>query len=148
MRQGYTTNILQCSKRGRYLHPDRRRRQQAQGAHGPLLRQGHQDRLPSRHQRRRQIDFINIHWQWTSGDTPVKTFTDHVQKAHDMFGKDIWVTEYQAPAGSADPVKFMKDATAWLDKQSYVKRYAYFSVNDKLTNGDALNDLGVAYAGM
>jgi hypothetical protein len=95
-----------------------------------------------------QIDFINIHWQWTSGDTPVKTFTDHVQKAHDMFGKDIWVTEYQAPAGSADPVKFMKDATAWLDKQSYVKRYAYFSVNDKLTNGDALNDLGVAYAGM
>jgi hypothetical protein len=95
-----------------------------------------------------QIDFINIHWQWIKDDAPVKTFTDHVQQAHDMFGKDIWVTEYQAPAASADAVQFMKDATAWLDKQPFVKRYAYWSVDAKLTNDGVLSDLGQVYAQM
>lgn len=94
-----------------------------------------------------QIDFINIHWQ-SEGDCPVSTFTDHVKAAHDQTGKPVWVTEFQAPKASADPVKFMKDATSWLEQQDYVKRYAYWSVDAKLTNGNALNDLGAAYAGI
>ena len=93
-----------------------------------------------------QIDFVCVHWQ-SAEPTDAKTFTDHVAKVHEETGKPIWVTEYQAPNG-VDQVKFMKEATAWMDKQDYVKRYSYFSVDAKLTSGNSLNDLGAAYAGL
>ena len=92
------------------------------------------------------IDFVSIHWQ-SEAATDVSTFTDHVKKAHELTGKPVWVTEYQAPAG-VDQVKFLKDASAWMDQQDFVQRYAYFSVDAKMTNGDSLNELGAAYAGI
>jgi hypothetical protein len=93
-----------------------------------------------------QIDFVCAHWQW-AGATDVKSFTDHIEAVHRETGKPVWVTEYQAPSGN-DPVQFMKKATEWMDKQDFVQRYAYWSVDAKLTNGNALSDLGAAYAGL
>lgn len=93
-----------------------------------------------------QIDFVCAHWQW-AGATDVKSFTDHIETVHRETGKPVWVTEYQAPSGN-DPVQFMKEATEWMDKQDFVQRYAYWSVDAKLTNGNALSDLGAAYAGL
>jgi hypothetical protein len=66
---------------------------------------------------------------------------------HEETGKKVWVTEYQAPSGN-DPVKFMKEATEWMDNQDFVERYAYFSVDAKLTNGNQLSALGATYAGL
>jgi hypothetical protein len=93
-----------------------------------------------------QIDFVCAHWQW-AGQTELSSFTDHITKMHEETGKPVWVTEYQSPSGN-DAEKFMKAATQWMDKQSFVQRYAYWSVDAKLTNGNQLSALGETYAGL
>lgn len=94
------------------------------------------------------IDFVCAHWQWNGADAPVQTFIDHITSMHERTKKPVWVTEFQAPQTNANPVEWMKEAAAWMDKTDFVQRYAYYSVDAKLTNGDALNDLGAAYAGL
>lgn len=94
------------------------------------------------------IDFVCAHWQWNGADTPVQTFIDHITDMHTKTGKPVWVTEFQAPQTNANPAQWMKEAAAWMDKTDFVSRYAYWSVDAKLTNGNALNDLGAAYANL
>lgn len=94
------------------------------------------------------IDFVCAHWQWNNADTEVQTFINHITEMHEKTKKPVWVTEFQAPQNNANPAQWMKEAAEWMDKTDFVERYAYFSVDAKLTNGDALNDLGAAYAGL
>lgn len=93
-----------------------------------------------------RIDFITAHW-YNGGS--VADFQKHFENMAKAFpGKKIWVTEWAAPdsLSAAQKVKFMNDAVAWMDKSSIIERYAYFGVEQGLTNGNALTDLGRAYA--
>lgn len=92
-----------------------------------------------------RIDFVTAHW-YNGGS--VKDFSDHFTKMNKETGKSIWVTEWAAPdsLNAAQKKQFMADAMAWMDKTSFIERYAYFGVEQGLTSGNALSDLGKAYA--
>ncbi|PVI08173.1 glycoside hydrolase family 128 protein [Periconia macrospinosa] len=93
-----------------------------------------------------RIDFITAHW-YNGGS--VKDFQDHFTNMNKQVGgRKIWVTEFAAPdaLNAAQKKQFMTDAMAWMDKTDFIERYAYFGVEQGLTSGNALSDLGKAYA--
>ena len=100
------------------------------------------------------VDFIPIHYY---GDVANPSqFTAYVQKAYQMFGKPIWITEFGTTSGSQSDVKaWLSACMSFLDSTSYVERYSYFmdSVGGNLPSGDnwllasggVTNALGRAY---
>ena len=80
-----------------------------------------------------KVDFVTVHWY---GGVDAKRFIKYVEAVHEKYGKPIWVTEFapQTVASSAaQPNKYTQrqvdqfiDATIrWLEKTSYVQRYAW-----------------------
>ncbi|KAF1959298.1 hypothetical protein CC80DRAFT_406691 [Byssothecium circinans] len=90
-----------------------------------------------------RIDFVAVHW-YNGGD--LAAFKSHLQKVNSETKKPVWLTEFAAPDNVADKAKWMSDAMAWMDGQSWIERYAYMSVDSTLTQGNALSTLGKAYA--
>lgn len=93
-----------------------------------------------------RIDFVTAHW-YNGGD--LKAFKDHfTNMSKNIGGRKIWVTEFAAPdsMNAAQKKQFMIDAIKFLDSSPFIERFAYFGVEQSLTSGNALSDLGKAYA--
>jgi hypothetical protein len=86
-----------------------------------------------------------IHWYDSA--TNIDYFKSHVQQAHDISGKPVWITEFGA-SGSDDQVNsFLKTVLPWLDEQDYVERYSYFMASEgKLISGGKLSTYGNTFA--
>lgn len=80
--------------------------------------------------------------------TNVEYFKRHVEQAHRITNRDVWITEF-GPHGSEDQkIDFLRDVLPWLDNQDYVFRYAMFmaSPGELINNrGDGLSRLGQVY---
>ncbi|MDA9555544.1 glycoside hydrolase family protein [Pelobium sp.] len=88
-----------------------------------------------------RVDVITIHWydwaNWnaTGNANPnpqdvLTRFQNYITAVHNAYpDKPIWITEFNANknrTSSQIHQDFMTLATAWLNSQSYVERYAYF----------------------
>lgn len=93
-----------------------------------------------------QFDFANIHWY--SQPQYSDTLFEHIQKAHEITGKPVWLTEFgpiDADAASTDA--FIQDVIPKLDKIDYLDAYSYFMVaEDNLMAGSGLSAAGKMYA--
>ncbi|KAF2198133.1 hypothetical protein GQ43DRAFT_379378 [Delitschia confertaspora ATCC 74209] len=96
-----------------------------------------------------RIDFISIHW-YDSADNIIY-FKKHVEEAHRMSNKPVWITEF-TPSGSVAQIQnFLKEVLPWLEhpNQSYVQRYAYqWAARGSLVDGTGkkLTPVGQTYA--
>jgi hypothetical protein len=74
------------------------------------------------------IDFINLHWY--SSPNSFSYLTSYVEQAYAVGGGlPVYITEFgmdNVYYVETDVATFLKNATTWLDAQSYVKRYAWF----------------------
>lgn len=86
-----------------------------------------------------RIDFICIHWyeDGLSAAQGAADFKNHVETASHLFdGRKLWITEFRLNSNDAEQEAFMKAVIPWLDRQSYVERYAYFMATPgMLVNG-------------
>ncbi len=86
-----------------------------------------------------KVDFVAIHWydwgNWTSTNNPAPDpngvftrFKNYVNSVYAMYGKPIWITEFNANINttSATHEAFINLALPWLESQAFVERYAYF----------------------
>lgn len=90
------------------------------------------------------IHCVAIHWYDSA--TNLAYFKNHVTQAHTLTGKCIWLTEFAGSGTTDQQVAFIQQATAWLDSQPFVERYAYFMASQgSLINGNGLSALGTAY---
>lgn len=100
-----------------------------------------------------KVDFITQHWYGTS----LEDFKSMIKTTHNKYKKPIWVTEFAMIQSSpANTLRFLKEAIAFLDKESYVERYAWFGLIVQtdaflgnncylLTDDGKLTDLGKIY---
>jgi hypothetical protein len=92
-----------------------------------------------------KIDFVVAHW-YDSAEN-VEYFKKHLQDVHKASGgKPVWLTEFGA---SGDAEGFLRKVMPWMDKQSWLKRYAYqWAAPGVLVNGvgNGLSPLGHVYA--
>ncbi|GGM97413.1 RNA polymerase sigma factor (sigma-70 family) [Actinoplanes campanulatus] len=109
-----------------------------------------------------RVDAIALHWYGSDfSAAAVNQFLGYVDAVHRRYGKPIWVTEFglinfgSSPRypSDAQKVRFIKGATAGLEKRSYVERYAWFglpAVGDSVdfglyTDADSPTAAGKAY---
>ena len=109
-----------------------------------------------------RVDAIALHWYGSDfSPAAVSQFLGYVDAVHRRYGKPIWITEFGLIdfAGSpkypsdAEKVRFIKGATAGLEKRAYVERYAWFglpAVGDSVDfglyrDGDSPTEAGEAY---
>ncbi|HTF07050.1 MAG TPA: glycosyl hydrolase, partial [Asanoa sp.] len=107
-----------------------------------------------------RVDFIPLHWY---GQDFSAEATGHLESylraVHERYGKPIWLTEYALidfSSGTprypteAEQVAFIRASTAMLADQSYVERYAWFTLSTAvsptgLCDGAVPNSAGAAY---
>jgi len=98
------------------------------------------------------VHATNIHFYDIYEDATIDRFIAQVEKAAEIYGKPVWVTEFGLNPGSASPdqaFKFLKDAMAYLDGSDKVQGYSWFMVGsgeNQLNSGSGLSALGEAYA--
>jgi len=98
------------------------------------------------------VHATNIHFYDIYEDATIDRFIAQVEKAAEIYGKPVWVTEFGLNPGSASPdqaLKFLKDAMAYLDGSDKVQGYSWFMVGsgeNQLNSGSGLSALGEAYA--
>jgi hypothetical protein len=98
------------------------------------------------------IHATNIHFYDIYQDATIDRFIAQVEKAAEIYGKPVWVTEFGLNPGSASPdqaLKFLKAAMAYLDGSDKVQGYSWFMVGsgeNQLNSGSGLSALGEAYA--
>ena len=95
-----------------------------------------------------KVDFVAFHYY---ADTDLPTFQSHVTDVISTAAANgisqVWLTEFGATGSDSDVAAFITSATAWLDQQPAVQRYAYFMCGDgTLLSGSSLSTLGQAYA--
>ena len=84
----------------------------------------------------RRIDWVGVHWYGTN----FKSFQSAMIKFHDLYDRPILVTEFALADWNATKVSenkiskattlmFMKEALYWLETQSWIVGYAWFSFN-------------------
>ncbi len=89
-----------------------------------------------------RVDFIPLHWYDWGNETETQAtdsltavailgrFKTYVANVHSSYPSQmIWITEFNANdtrANSKVHEIFMRNATAWLNTQSYIERYSYF----------------------
>ncbi|TAD86155.1 MAG: hypothetical protein EAY75_09310 [Bacteroidetes bacterium] len=86
-----------------------------------------------------KVDFMAVHWyDWgsylqTLNKEPNVTnmftrFKNYINYVYAMYGKPIWITEFNANpnTSSATHEAFIALALPWLEAQPFVERYAYF----------------------
>jgi hypothetical protein len=92
------------------------------------------------------FDFCNVHWY--SEAQYADTLFEHLQKAHDICGKPVWLTEF-APLGSDDQIsEFMTNIIPELDNVEYLEAYSYFMVSagSLMSSTTSLSGYGQIYA--
>lgn len=101
-----------------------------------------------------RVDFITLHWYGSDFDPSAAAgqLQSYIEAVYAKYHLPIWLTEFAlisfAGGGEHDPSEsvqaaFLTDATAMLDKHSYVKRYAWFG----LPATSALPNTGLFQAG-
>ncbi|MBQ0849438.1 glycoside hydrolase family protein [Streptomyces sp. BH-SS-21] len=109
-----------------------------------------------------RVDFIPVHWYGADFNSGRATdqLRDYLKATYQRYKKPIWLTEYALTDFSSGvpryPTKtqqatFVKKSTAMLQRQSYVKRYAWFTLSTSRGDGTGLydgaraNKIGAAY---
>jgi len=99
------------------------------------------------------VHATNIHFYDIYEPETINRFKAQVEKAAQLYGKPVWVTEFGLNPGSASPeqaASFLKDAMAYLDSSDKVQGYSYFMVGsgeNQLMSGSGLSAVGQVYAG-
>jgi hypothetical protein len=76
----------------------------------------------------------NIHFYSQADDETLTRFIKHIEDAHTLYGKPVWITEFGLNPGSAPEAaaEFLKGAMKYCDESPIVQGYSYFMVG----NGD------------
>ena len=117
------------------------------------------DWLPDFMKAKPKVDAIAVHWY---KGVSAKKFIDDMTEIHKMYDLPIWVTEFacQTSESSKDEPKkftqtqvnqFIEDSTRWMEKTSWVQRYAWHSSGNGTCclyddKGHKLSATGNAYA--
>ncbi|BGP23877.1 glycoside hydrolase [Rhodotorula toruloides] len=96
------------------------------------------------------IDAFALHWYDAASNTAY--FTSYLEQASKDLAKPIWLTEFMSTGSATDQATFLKFADPWLEKQTFIEKYAAFG--DFASNPVAVfvdqdgtpNDLGKVYA--
>ncbi|GAA5982643.1 hypothetical protein JCM10908_006730 [Rhodotorula pacifica] len=96
----------------------------------------------------KEVDFIALHWYDSALNSAY--FEKHLQDAHALLGKPIWLTEFAGSGSVSEQQAFLKEVIAWMEapEQSYIQRYAGFGdfIGTYVADASgALTPLGVAY---
>jgi len=82
-----------------------------------------------------RVDWIGVHWY---GGADFQSFADQMKSIYDIYERPLLITEF-APAdwnaatpadnrwSQADVLEFMKAALPWLEEQTWIAGYAWFS---------------------
>lgn len=77
-----------------------------------------------------RIDYVCIHCYSRNPND----FIGYVNYIHNLYGKPVWVTEFGPadwsgtnPVSVAECMNYMRVVVPWLNSQSYVQRYAWYS---------------------
>ncbi len=107
-----------------------------------------------------RIDFVAIHWydwgNWSSNpnvnpdvNAVFTRFKNYINAVYNLYGKPIWITEFNANPNRPSAVQeaFMALALPWLETDPRVERYAYFfeSSYPPVSNG-MLTPIGQKYS--
>jgi hypothetical protein len=102
-----------------------------------------------------KVDYVAVHWY-----DNFPSLQDYLEPGgslagFEQFNRPIWLTEFSlnSSASAADQEAFMKQAIPYLEGNSHVFRYAWFSAdpipNAKLVNSDGTpTALGQVYVGL
>jgi hypothetical protein len=98
------------------------------------------------------VHATNIHFYDIYESATIDRFKAQVEKAADLYGKPVWVTEFGLNPGSASEeqaASFLKEAMAYLDASDKCQGYSWFMVGsgeNQLNSGDGLSAVGKVYA--
>lgn len=107
-----------------------------------------------------KVDHMVIHWydwgNWeaTNNTAPSPTsvfnrFTAYVNRVYSIYGKPIWIKEFNANRNttSATHEGFIALALPWLEQQPFIERYAYFfpPALPPVDGNGAITPIGLAY---
>lgn len=117
------------------------------------------DWLPDFMKAKPRVDAIAIHWYKGANS---KKFIDDITAAHKAYDLPVWITEFAcqtAESSSSEPKKFtqaevnkfIEETTKWMEKTSWVQRYAWHSSSAGTSclyddKGRKLSATGNAYA--
>jgi len=107
-----------------------------------------------------RVDFVCLHYYGTSASD----FKRLITKFHKAVKKPIWVTEWACQDYSGKnhqcsaevTLKFLKETKQWMDKKSWIQRYAYYGAfesmninptNRLMTPNGEITHLGKFYLG-
>lgn len=89
------------------------------------------------------IDTIAMHWY---GAPNIEKFKKDVKFIHSKYKKNIWITEFAtsipcddtSPSNQKKVYNFLKEAIEFINTQSYIVRYSWYSPNNGKANSCAL----------
>jgi cytochrome c1 len=95
-----------------------------------------------------EVDYVAVHWY--NCDLP--SLKDYLEpggslEGFEQFGKPIWLTEFSCDgkASAADQEAYMREAVPYLEANSHVFRYSWFSA-DPIPNAKLVADDGTPTA--
>ncbi|KAL5120867.1 hypothetical protein ACEQ8H_001053 [Pleosporales sp. CAS-2024a] len=97
------------------------------------------------------VHATNIHFYDVFDKGTIDRFKAQVEKAAQLYGMPVWITEFALNPGSATEAQaasFLKDCMAYLDSSSHVQGYSWFMVGtgeNQLNSGNGLSALGQVY---
>ena len=105
---------------------------------------------------RPRFDAVQAHYYFWYGQPTLDEYITQLRSdmaAHGYAGKPIWVTEFGTCGSSADPATWMRGAIDWMQTQTDIARWAWYSARVSptecpmnLVNADGTpNALGIAY---
>ncbi|GAA5866450.1 hypothetical protein JCM3774_004688 [Rhodotorula dairenensis] len=98
------------------------------------------------------IDAYALHWYDAAGNTDY--FTSYLTEAYSKLKKPIWLTEFMGTGTPAEQKKFLEFAVPWLEKQTFIERYAVFGafadnpIASFFNKDGTLTELGKTYASL
>lgn len=99
------------------------------------------------------IDATNIHFYDIYEEATIDRFKAQIEKAAQLYGKPVWVTEFGLNPGSASEeqaASFLKECMEYLDSSDKVQGYSWFMVGEgqyQLNSGNGPSAVGKVYAG-
>ncbi|KAI5476838.1 Glycoside hydrolase [Pseudohyphozyma bogoriensis] len=98
-----------------------------------------------------QIDAVALHWY--DSNTNIDYFTSYFTDAYSTLQKPIWITEFAGTPEDVDAqATFLNTVIPWIEKQTFIERYAGFgafsdnSVCNYVNSDGSLNAVGTVYA--
>ncbi|KAH7410263.1 glycosyl hydrolase catalytic core-domain-containing protein [Phaeosphaeria sp. MPI-PUGE-AT-0046c] len=98
------------------------------------------------------VHATNIHFYDIYEAATITRFKAQVEKAAEIYGKPVWVTEFGLNPGSASQdqaASFLKEAMEYMDASDKVQGYSWFMVGtgeNQLNAGSGLSKVGEVYA--